>query len=251
MIQLKINSEFIDDVRLAIFDKDGTLINLYEYWSNMVAFRVDLAQKKLGFYESYKKQIMYAMGVDLDNRRLRSEGPVGLAKREIVMQSMEGALAAIGQVDTHAICYEIFDEVDRFSLDHFAQIIKPVNGMHALLETIHNKECKIAVATTDKSERARLALDFLGISDLVTITVGADMVEHCKPAPDMIHCILQATGISKEHTIMVGDAITDVEMGINADVKASIGVCSGLTFREELLRVTRYVVNDISNIITL
>ena len=67
----------------------------------------------------------------------------------------------------------------------------------------------------------------------------------------MLHLILKELSVDREDTVMVGDAITDIEMGINAGVKASIGVCSGLTPKEMLLEKTQYVIEDISKIIVL
>jgi phosphoglycolate phosphatase-like HAD superfamily hydrolase len=42
MVALSVNSKIIQDVGLVIFDKDGTLIELYHYWSQMVALRARL-----------------------------------------------------------------------------------------------------------------------------------------------------------------------------------------------------------------
>lgn len=251
MAQLRINTEIIKDIKLVIFDKDGTLMDLYNYWSNMVVFRVDLAQKRLGFDKTHRKDIMYAMGVDFEKGRLRSEGPVGLKKREIVMQAMIDSLAMVGYSDTYNLCYEIFKEADKLSLNHFSEIVKPIDGMHKLVNDLREKGCKIAIATIDKSERANLAMKFLGILDKIDIVAGEDMVERCKPAPDMVYMILNRTGIPQENAVMVGDAITDVEMGLNAGLKASIGVCSGLTSKEELLKKTRYVIEDVAVIMVL
>ena len=74
------------------------------------------------------------------------------------------------------------------------------------------------------------------------------MVKNYKPFPDMINLILRKLSVEKENAVIVGDAITDVEMGVNAGLIASIGVSSGLTPREDLLKKTGYVVNDISEI---
>lgn len=248
MVNLGINSESIHNVELAIFDKDGTLMNLYCYWSQMVNYRVELARKKLGFNEAQKKEIMFAMGVDLDNCRLRSNGPVGLKKREIVMQAMVDALATFGFHNTNDLCHKVFEEVDIISQGHLQEIIKPIDGLHQIISMLYKKGCKIAVATTDKTERAKLAVKFLGISEMVTIVIGEDMVKNYKPYPDMIELILSRLSIDKNNAVMIGDAITDIEMGLNADVLAAIGVCSGLTSKEMLLEKTRYVVDDISQI---
>ena len=74
------------------------------------------------------------------------------------------------------------------------------------------------------------------------------MVENCKPAPDMVELILKELAMDKRNAVMVGDAITDVEMGINAGLLACIGVCSGLTSNARLKQKTSIVVEDISHI---
>lgn len=248
MVSLEVNTYILHDIRLIIFDKDGTLIDLYNYWSNMVAYRVELAQKKLSFGEKSRNSIMYAMGVDTDKGKLRKEGPVGLKKREIVMQAMVDALEKMGFTDTSNLCFEIFREVDKKSIEYFPHIIRPINGMHQLIDDLKKNDCKIAIATTDKTERAQLAMNFLGIDGKVDIVVGEDLVAHCKPSPDMVNLILKELSVDRGNAVTVGDALTDVEMGINAGVKASIGVCSGLTPKERLLEKTRYVIEDISKI---
>ena len=48
MIDLSVDSKVIHDVGLVIFDKDGTLIELYHYWSQMVALRARIICEALG-----------------------------------------------------------------------------------------------------------------------------------------------------------------------------------------------------------
>jgi len=248
VVNIKLGSKTIENIELAIFDKDGTLMDLYNYWMNMIDLRVGLAQKKLGFNKDGKKKIMYAMGVDLDKGRLRPEGPVGLLPREVVMQAMIDCLAELGYKDKKDLCIETFKEADKISVDLFPKIIRPLNGMTELINGLNKGGCKIAIATTDKTERAKIAMKFLGIADKIDIIVGADIVRRSKPDPEMINLIIKKAGIPKERTIMVGDAITDVQMGINAGVAASIGVGSGLTPKEELLKTSECFVEDISRI---
>jgi len=78
--------------------------------------------------------------------------------------------------------------------------------------------------------------------------VGEDLVANCKPHPDMANLILKKLSVDKENTVIVGDAITDIEMGLNAGLKASIGVCSGLTSARKLEEKTEFVIEDISRI---
>ncbi|MFA5117988.1 MAG: HAD family hydrolase [Candidatus Omnitrophota bacterium] len=248
MIDIKVDSRELKDIALMIFDKDGTLMDLYHYWSNMVGYRVELAGKKLGFNEKEKPRIMYAMGVDLACRKLRSEGPVGIRKREVVMAAMEEALSAIGFKDTRELCLEVFKEADAVSIFHLQDIIRPIRGMTELINGLHSRGCRIGLATTDKTRRAELALGFLGIKDKVDIIIGEDMVGNYKPHPDMVNLILEKLAIDKRHAVMVGDAVTDIEMGNNAGLKASIAVLSGIATREQFAGKTTHIVPDISYI---
>ena len=251
MVDVRVNSKIIEDVGLFIFDKDGTLLDLYQYWSNMVRYRVELAAKRLGLDEAQKVKVTYALGIDLLNKRLRSQGPIGIMKREIVMKAMESSLNSMGFSGTHGLCFDIFQEADRASLEHMREIVQPVRGMHELLSTLHERGCRIAIATTDKTERAKLAVKYLGIADLVDSIVGADMVRNYKPNPDMIVYILDALAINKEHAVMVGDSITDIEMGNNAGLRASIAVCSGISTEEQFFGKTEHIVRDISDIVVV
>jgi HAD superfamily hydrolase (TIGR01549 family) len=109
--------------------------------------------------------------------------------------------------------------------------------------------CKIAIATTDRTERAKLAMDFIKLGDSIDIIIGADRVKKAKPAPDMVNYICNNLEISKSNSVMVGDAVTDIQMGINSNLKASIGVCTGITPKVKLLEITKYVSDSISKII--
>ena len=66
---------------LVIFDKDGTLIELYPYWSQMVALRARIICETLGLGTEHEPGLRWALGVDEKAGRLRQDGPVGLKKR--------------------------------------------------------------------------------------------------------------------------------------------------------------------------
>ena len=102
MIDLSVNSKVIHDVGLVIFDKDGTLIELYPYWSQMVALRARIIGEALGLGAEHQAGLRWALGVDEKAGRLRPEGPVGLKKREIVLKAATDYLDGIGHRDTLA-----------------------------------------------------------------------------------------------------------------------------------------------------
>lgn len=248
MVDLIVNDKRLNDVELVIFDRDGTLIELYHYWAQMIAKRAELICQHYGLDGTHKNELMFEMGVDVANRKLRPEGPVGIKKREIVMQAAIDYLSAQGIKNSSDTCVEIFNEVDRLSENDLSALIKPLDGALELIDRLHGLGCKTAIATTDKTERARLSLDYMEITDKFDYVIGADAVERSKPAPDMVEVILDKLKVAKDRAVIVGDAITDIEMGRKAGLKASIAVCSGITPRERLEQLTDLVVDDISKI---
>ena len=248
MVNLIINSDIIENIKLVIFDKDGTLMELYHYWSQMVGMRAKLICEKLGINEEHENNLLYEMGVDWKAGKLRSEGPVGIKKREIVLQAALDYLKTIGYEDTYNICYEVFREVDQISLLNLNRFIKPIEGSSRLIDLLFNNGCKIAIATTDRGERAKLACDFLGFANKIDFIIGADKVSKSKPEPEMINMIVDTLKIDKFNTVMIGDAVTDVQMGINANLKASIGVLTGLSTLTELRKLTPYIVDSVEQV---
>ncbi|MCD6459600.1 HAD family hydrolase [bacterium] len=251
MVTFSVNNKTIKNIELAVFDKDGTIIDLYNYWCHMIELRAE----NLCCYcaiscDDHKINLMYSMGVDVKNNRLRPDGPVGLLPRSDVRLAAQNYLRPIKKIsDTKA--EEIFKEADRLSLNLLDKFIKPIPGAIELLKNLKQQNCKIAIATTDKTERAELAASFLKIDNLFDMIVGADKVALSKPAPDMLRMICRNLSCDPANAVMVGDAKTDVLMGINSCCKASIAVCTGLTPKDELSALTPYIADNIAEIFLL
>ena len=250
MVKIKVGKEIIEGIELVSFDKDGTLIDLYAYWGAMIEFRADEICGMLDIDpREYKEGLMQAMGVDTENEQLFSEGPVGLLPRSVVQKSAENYLKErIYSESIEEVCFNAFKKVDEVSVKGLDKLIKPINGALHILKELKNNGVKIAIATTDKTERAEVAMEFLGVRDLIDIIVGSDMVEKSKPSPEMLEVICRELKVDPENSIMVGDAITDIQMGKNALCRKSIGVLTGLTREEDLKEVADIVVNDVSGI---
>ena len=113
---------------------------------------------------------------------------------------------------------------------------------------LHDRGCRVALATVDVSRRARLAMDFMGVSDMLDLIVGGEEVVRSKPDPEMIHIILDRLGIGRSQAVMVGDALSDVQMGINAGLKACVGVLTGFATAEQFRTLTPFIARDVSEI---
>lgn len=245
---ISFNEHRLEDIELVVFDKDGTLIDVHTYWAGMIELRSDMVTGHLGLSETQKRELMESMGVDTKSMRIKPEGPVGLKKREVVMQAGCSYLESEGFLRVNYVMEKAFRETDQVSLKRFDMLISPLKGMGSLLKQLKTAGCKIAIATTDLSLRARLAFEYLDMLDFIDFIAGADMVSRPKPAGDIVQLVCDKLDVLNEKTIMLGDAPSDILAGQNAGCRASIGVSSGLTPVDELEHLTPYVVASLESI---
>jgi len=251
MTTLLVDSKLIPEIDLVVFDKDGTLIELYHYWSQMVALRARLICEALGLGNEHEAGLRWSLGVDEKAGRLRPEGPVGLKKREIVLKAATDYLDDVGRKDTLRLCEQAFEQADEISSRDLGGFVRPIQGAVSLLRALHDRGCRVALATVDVSRRARLAMEFMGVSSALDLVVGGEEVSRSKPDPEMIHLILDRLRVDRSQAVMVGDALNDVQMGLNAGLKASIGVLTGFATAEQMRGLTSYVAQDVSELAVL
>lgn len=248
MVNININGQILEDVHLVIFDRDGTLIDLYTYWSWMISKRAGLLCERLELDNQHRQGLISAMGIDATRQRIKPQGPVGLKKREVVMQAAIDYLASRGISGSMNSCIEAFGETDAISLNNLSGIVRPISGLYKLYEDLLSKSCKIAIATTDKTHRAKLVMDFLDLTSKTDLIVGEDSVSKPKPSPEMIEYILETLKIDRGKAIMVGDAVSDMRMGKNANLRSCLAVLTGISDKQMLKEHSDYLIDDISAI---
>jgi phosphoglycolate phosphatase len=247
MVSIVIPGHTFRNVHLVIFDKDGTLMEVHHYWARMVKLRAELISQSLNLSETTTRALMSAMGVDPATGTIYEGGPVGIKKREDVMQAAVTYLETTGHTNTQGICERVFEDVDRISRERLPEFVVPIPGAPEFVRSLAGHGCRIAIATTDRASRGALAMECLGIDRYISLIVGADMVKNTKPDPEMVRLILQRLNVKKSHALMVGDAITDVRMGVDAGLKGTIAVLTGFTRESELRNITPYVVTSVAS----
>jgi len=246
MTKLFLGDHLIEDVGLVIFDKDGTLMDLYHYWSQMIELRAAMIAGQFGLTQEQQEELILSMGVDRKEGRILPQGPVGIKRREDVRDAAVNFMASVGYDNTTTACDYIFDQVNEISESSLSTYIRSMRGARVLLAALSRSGCKVAIATTDRTRRAEMAIRYMKMDPFVDIIVGTDMVKNAKPDPEMIYTILGHFDLDGDDAVLVGDSDVDVQMGNNAGLKASIGVASGLASRRDLKRYTEYVISDVS-----
>jgi len=228
-------------VRGVAFDKDGTLIDFEKTWlPGLLSAAAELVS-------------LHALDMDADALTLAAGGdPV---RRTIV----PGTLLAQGTAFEVAALWQslapglpapdrLAEWLDDYWLDHAGRNLTPVCDLGALFSTLRSRDIRIAVVTNDAERGARDMIARLGLGDLVDFVAGYDSGHTPKPAPDMIHAFLSATGLTAGQTVMVGDNAADMDAGRAAGCYATIGVLTGATPESELRKIADFIVPDAGHI---
>ena len=92
----------------------------------------------------------------------------------------------------------------------------------------------LGVATGKSYRGLEATLTHYGILGKFVTLQTSDKVMHGKPHPDMMIAALNEAGVDKSNTVMIGDTTFDIDMAVNAGVRA-IGVNWGYHDASELM----------------
>jgi len=197
----------------AIFDLDGTLINSYQ--ALFLAFR-----------HTYQNMGLVPLSVDEVGRVLGH----GLAN---TFRDLLGE--------------ERVPEAMRLFRQKYEEVLRPhthlLPGAREVLETLHGRGIKLAIATNKLGQFARELFEHFGLDKLFAIIVGDEGVSQNKPDPEMLLHAIEKMRLKKEEVIFVGDSPIDIQTGKNAGVRV-FAVPTGVTQREDLEKARPTLILD-------
>ena len=124
-------------------------------------------------------------------------------------------------------------------------------GVVESLTALRKEGVTLTIASSrSNASLVRLTRD-MGISDVISLTLGCDNVERAKPHPEPVLKTLAATHFGPDETLVVGDMAVDILMGVNAGAK-TCGVTWGNGSREELLQAgADFVIDKMEELLLL
>ena len=117
------------------------------------------------------------------------------------------------------------------------------------LKTLKAKGLILTIASSRSHASLAEYVESLGLSSLISLTLGADDVDKGKPDPEPVNRTLERFGLSPENVIVVGDTSFDIQMGKNAGT-ATCGVTYGNGSRESL-RDADWLVDDFGKLLDI
>ncbi|MCF5874866.1 HAD-IA family hydrolase [Aeromonas veronii] len=205
----------MQDIRLAIFDWDGTLM------------------------DSVGRIVACVQGAARDCE-LAVPAPAQI--RQIIGLSLDVAMSRLFPLNSGSGSGSAFDErqiavlIDRYR-HHYLHDATPsplFSGAGELLHDWRSRGLQLAVATGKSRSGLDRVLDETGLRPLFVTGRGADEARS-KPDPLMLEQILNELGLSTRQAVMIGDSVHDMAMA-EAIAMPRIGVTWGVDSRDALSR---------------
>jgi phosphoglycolate phosphatase len=249
----------LDGIDLAIFDKDGTLIDFHLMWSGWVhelADRIAIAQTGGGGGQGgggpdgggrprLDDLLGEILGVDPETGRVLPHGALAATPMARLREAVTEAVAGTGVPPAEAarIVRQAWHAPDPVRLTH------PVTHVAALFGHLRAAGIRIAVATSDDRGPTERTLAHLGVEGFVEALACADDEHAVKPDPAAVRWICATLGVPEARTAVIGDSPADLAMGRAAGVGRVIGVLTGVGDRQTLERTADVVIDSVAELL--
>lgn len=213
------------DIKLVIFDFDGTLADTKEN----IILTFQMTMKELGVEIKSRQECAATIGLTLEDA-FKVLYPGMAAEKYVLLR------------DTYR---RIFKENRKILVPGlFPEVMET-------LEELRRRGYLMSIASSRQSPSLHSFLEDMKIAHLFEYAVGGDNVEHPKPAPDAVLQILRHYNLSAEEAFVVGDMPFDINMATNAGVK-SCGVTWGNADAAQLKESgANYIIDKMSQLLEI
>lgn len=195
----------MENLKLIIFDLDGTLIDAYLAISSSFNY----VMRRLGLKSQSNATV----------RRLVGWGDLNLLKPYVLQKDLKRALS-------------LYRTHHKQSLLKHARLYPYVRP---LLRRLKKNDYKLAVASNRPSKFSRILLKHLEIGVFFDYVLCANQVRYGKPHPEMLNIIVKRFAFKKSQVLYVGDMAIDAQAGRRAKINTVI-VASGSSSQPDIKR---------------
>lgn len=183
--------EAMSEIKLIIFDLDGTLMDSLDDLTDATNYMLGLAGRP----------VLTAEGV----RQLVGQGARNLVERALVN-------------GTEAEVERGIDAFLTYNGAHLADRSHPYPGVRETLDALQGRGVPLALISNKNVALCQGLLRIFGLDGYFAAVLGADSLPFRKPSPEPLLKLLADFGVPAANTVMVGDSINDVAAGRAAGV---------------------------------
>ncbi len=202
-------------IRAALFDMDGTLLDS----NDAHALCYQKAFREAGYFFDY-----------LRIRRL-----IGMGGDHLVP-----TLAGFGERSPEG--RRIAERKQKLFMEDAFPHLRPLPGARELIEAIHRRGVRIAIASSGRKEELDCFLRIIGIERWVDFGTTADDASSSKPDPEIVVAALRRLKLAPQFAVMVGDTPYDITAATRAGVPCIALRTGGWT--DEDLRGASIILQD-------
>ena len=192
----------MDNIKLVIFDIDGTLVDAY----SAIEKSVNYAMKKMG----------YPLRDYMTIRRVVGGGDEKLLEQFVGTKDLKKALF-------------LYRRHHKTALPKYS-ILMP--NARRVLRYLKNKNYKLAIASNRPTKFAQILIHHLNIAQYFNYSLCADKLRFSKPNPEILLKIMQKLHVKRNQSLYLGDMTIDAQTGKRAGVKTIIVTTGSSTISE-------------------
>ncbi|CUI90158.1 HAD family hydrolase [Cognatishimia activa] len=217
-----------------LFDKDGTLFDFNETWSNWTVGIIDHFAEGSAELAAH---IATTIQFNLSERVFLPSSPIIAGTNR---EAAELVASALADADV--------DYVETYLAQAAAKApLAPVVPLGPLLTEFRSQGLKLGVMTNDTERGARAHLSEANALELFDFVAGHDSGFGAKPDPDPLLAFAQKQELDPRNVVMVGDSTHDLIAGRRAGMM-TIGVLTGPAKEEELAHYADYILPHIGHL---
>ena len=208
--------------KLILFDVDGTLVDDRDRYKALAKSRMRAIENASSPETSRKWAELE--GVNVETLEIDMNGPLSKAPRreDLIVATTAFYLTGKPWYAAKELAEKSYQEADRIQSETYTP--RFFNGVHRTLEKLKDRGFKLGVVTNGQTNLTADAFESMGVDTLFDVIVGADMVTETKPSPEGILKACELMKVKPVETLYIGDQLTDVVAGLNAQVKHVIRV---------------------------
>jgi phosphoglycolate phosphatase len=199
------------NIRLVIFDLDGTLIDAYK----AIYSSLNFTMARLG-YPCQRISVI---------RRAVGWGDKNLLRPFVDKKDLASAL-------------KVYRKHHEKSLQRYSRVFPQVKK---LLSSLGSKGYELAVASNRPTKFSAILIRHLGLNKYFDFVLCADKLKKGKPHPEILKKIMKKFSVLPQQTLYVGDMVIDAQAGKRAAVRTVI-VTTGSSGLAEIRKEKPYAI---------